>query len=68
MNDGPMPPDPFSGAQGDWAPMAAGLASFYAALIAAGLPDKHALHLTGVLLTTMLTNATAQQQKPTGGV
>lgn len=62
MNDGPMPPDPFSGAQGDWAPMAAGLASFYASLIAAGLPDLHALSLTGTLLTTMLTNATKQQQ------
>ena len=61
MNDGPMPPDPFSGAQGDWAPMAAGLASFYAALIAAGCRTD-ALHLTGALLTTMLTNATAQQQ------
>jgi hypothetical protein len=60
-------PDPFSAPQGDWTPMAAGLAGFYVALIAAGMPDRHALHLTGVLLTTMLTNA-QQQHKPAGGV
>jgi hypothetical protein len=66
MGDSPMPPDPFSAPQGDWAPMAAGLAGFYAALIAAGMPDRHALHLTGICLTTMLTNALGRQQQQPG--
>ena len=59
-----MPPDPFSAPQGDWVPMAAGLSGFYSALLAHGMPDGHALHLTETCLTTMLTNAARQNQQP----
>ena len=68
MSEGPMPPDPFSAPQGDWAPMAAGLSGFYASLVAHGMPPGHALTLTDSLLTTMLRNAAAAQQKPAGGM
>ena len=62
---GPMPPDPFSGAQDDWSQMASGLHGFFSALIASGFAERHALHLTtqylNSLLAVMLTNAAAQQ-------
>jgi len=61
MNDGPMPPDPFSAPQEDWSQMAAGLYGFFAALAATGFSEGQALHLTGVLLTTMLAGAAQQQ-------
>ena len=65
----PMPQDPFSAPQADWAPMAAGLTGFYSALIAHGMPPGAATTLTGTLMTTMLANAAAQQQqKPAGDV
>ena len=65
MNDGPMPPDPFSGAQDDWSQMASGLHGFFSALIASGFAEHHALHLTtqylNNLLAVMLSNAVVQQ-------
>ena len=66
MNDGPMPPDPFS-AQEDWSGTAAGLHGFYSALVTAGFDHGSALHLTttylNTLLAVMMTSA-AQQQDP----
>ncbi len=71
MNDSPMPPDPFSGAQDDWSQMAAGLHGFFGALVAAGFSEGQALHLTtsylNMLLSVMLAGGAAQQQDA-GGV
>lgn len=65
---GPMPPDPFSGAQDDWSQMAAGLHGFFAAHVAAGFSETNAMHLTtqylNTLLSLMLANAAAQQAAP----
>jgi hypothetical protein len=61
---GPMPPDPFSGEQDEWAPMAAGLHGFFTALISAGFTEGPALHLTTTYLNTLLAvmmNAAAQE-------
>lgn len=63
MNDGPMPPDPFS-AQEDWTQTAAGLHGFFAALVTAGFTEGQALHLTTTYLNTLLAvmmSAAAQQ-------
>ena len=64
---GPMPPDPFSGAQDDWSQMASGLHGFFSALIAAGFAEPHALHLTTQYLNSLLAvmlSAAAQQPEP----
>ena len=70
MNDGPMPPDPFSAPQADWSQMAAGNRDFFAAHLAAGFTEGQALHLTTTYLTTLLSVmfATAAAQQATGGV
>ena len=66
MNDGPMPPDPFSAPQTDWSQIASGNWDFYPAHLAAGFAEGPALHLTTTYLTTLLSvmfaNAAAQQQ------
>lgn len=69
MNDGPMPPDPFS-AQEDWSGTAAGLHGFYAALVTAGFSEGPALHLTTTYLNTLLAvmMTSAAQQQDAGGV
>jgi hypothetical protein len=71
VNDGPMPPDPFSGVQDDWSQMASGLHGFFGALAGAGFTEGQALHLTtqylSTLLSVMFANVAAQQQAP-GGV
>ena len=65
MNDGPMPPDPFSGVQDDWSQVASSIHGFYSALIAAGFAEGPGLHLTSQymssLLSVMFANAAAQQ-------
>jgi len=71
VNDGPMPPDPFSADHADWSAMAAGLHGFFSALLAAGFNEGPALHLVtqylNTLLAVMMTQAQRQQQEP-GGV
>ena len=64
MNDGPMPPDPFSGSPDDWSHLAAGLHGFFSALVAAGFAENVALHLTTQYLSTMLAVMLAGMQQP----
>jgi hypothetical protein len=67
VSDGPMPPDPFSGAQDDWSGLASGLHGFFSALMASGFTEGQALHLTAqyqnALLAVMM-NAVAARQPP----
>lgn len=65
MNDGPMPPDPFS-SQEDWTQTAAGLHGFYSALVTSGFTEGAALHLTTTYLNTLLAvmMSAAAQQRP----
>jgi hypothetical protein len=66
VNDGPMPPDPFSGAQEDWSGMASGLHGFFSAAVAAGFAENHAMHLTTQCLNTMLAVMLANAQPQPG--
>jgi len=55
-----LPPDPFI--DQDTQNLAKGIYAFFSALIAAGFPEGHALHLTGLFVTQMVSNAQQQHQ------
>lgn len=68
MNDGPMPPDPFSDGMPDWGPLASANFAFFAAHMAAGFTEGQALDLTGRYLTFLVSVmfANQAQQQPDG--
>jgi hypothetical protein len=66
VNDGPMPPDPFSGSPGDWSQMASGLHGFFSAALVSGFTEGQALHLTSTALNTLLAVMLANAQPQPG--
>jgi hypothetical protein len=65
-----MPADPFREGQVDWGPFAAGDAAFFAAHLAAGMPEMPALELTKEYmrfwLGVMLANSAQQPSQEPG--
>lgn len=59
-----MPSDPFRDGQIDWSPLAANNFAFFAAHLAAGFSENHALELTSRYLSFVVGMIFAAQQHP----